>query len=181
MWLEHATLNRRVRRCSRRVLSRNTSIFPCVHPIRTAYEYRLNLTQVSKLSYNIYTDFFFLQLIKRSVFTGIVTTKVSVFKVHQMETTQVWGCLESICFTSHFSAALRNMPGIAKDACGRQAYSLRFIILLFTEAVSYFLTVFKSNYFELINTKHVVFWRYSYKSGNFSSPRCKEDILTLRL
>lgn len=49
------------------------------------------------------------------------------------------------------------MPGIAKDACGRQAYSLRFIILLFTEAVSYFLTVFKSNYFELINTKHIVF------------------------
>lgn len=30
------------------------------------------------------------------------------------------------------------MPGIAKDACGRQAYSLRFIILLFTEAVSFF-------------------------------------------
>ena len=82
MWLERATLNRRVRRCSRRVLSRDNSIFPCIHPIRTAYEYRLNLTQVSKLSYNIYTDFFFLQLIKRSVFTGIVTTKVSVFKVH---------------------------------------------------------------------------------------------------
>lgn len=122
---------------------------------------------------------FFLQLIKRSVFTGIVTTKVSVFKVHPR-----WKLLrfevvsgEYLLYQSLFGGSEKHAWYCERCLC-RHAYSLRFIILLFTEAVSYFWTVFKSNYFELINTKLIVFWRYSYKSGNFSSPRCKEDILT---
>lgn len=49
------------------------------------------------------------------------------------------------------------MFGIVKDVCGCQVYLLRFIILLFMEVVSYFLIVFKFNYFELINIKYVVF------------------------
>lgn len=70
---------------------------------------------------------FFLQLIKRSVFTGIVTTKVSVFKVHQMETTQVWVCVWRVSALPvtfrrlwETCLVLRKMP--VACACGRHAY-----------------------------------------------------------